>query len=173
MKLKEKLILLRKRNGLSQMKLSERLGVSRQTISKWEVGAAMPSADNLKYLSELYDVSIDYLLDDSCESFQQEEKMSVDLETENSEIASADEAGVESEGKPNEKSSKMRILKKRLSRKGIAVILFVLFEVFIVSVLAVLVYIDIKGKEEEITPIDKIQHDTWDNTDVDIFSLDW
>ena len=84
MKLEEKLILLRKTKGLSQMKLSEKLGVSRQSISKWEVGAAMPSADNLKYLSDLYDVSIDYLLDDNCESFQRVNVMAVSLEVDSS-----------------------------------------------------------------------------------------
>jgi len=67
MKLEEKLARLRKEKGLSQLKVSERLGVSRQAISRWEVGAAMPSTENLKRLSDLYGVSADYLLHDDSE----------------------------------------------------------------------------------------------------------
>ena len=56
MKLEEKLVSLRKAKGLSQMKLAEMMNVSRPAISRWEVGAAVPSTDNLKYLGRLYDV---------------------------------------------------------------------------------------------------------------------
>lgn len=64
MKLEEKLVSLRKAKGLSQMKLAEKMNVSRQAISRWETGAAIPSSENLKYLSDLYSVSLDYLLSD-------------------------------------------------------------------------------------------------------------
>lgn len=64
MSLPLKLADLRKEAGLTQMELAEKLDVSRQAISKWEVGAAVPGTDKLKALSELYGVSIDYLLDD-------------------------------------------------------------------------------------------------------------
>ena len=64
MKLEEKLISLRKEKGLSQMKLAEMMNVSRQAISRWEVGAAVPSTDNLKFLGNLYGVSLEYLLHD-------------------------------------------------------------------------------------------------------------
>lgn len=58
MKLEEKLISLRKANGLSQFNLAEQLGVSRQAVSKWEAGASKPSTENLKTLSALYDVPL-------------------------------------------------------------------------------------------------------------------
>lgn len=64
MKLEEKLVSLRKAKGLSQLKLAEMMNVSRQAISRWEVGAAVPSIDNLKYLGRLYDVPLEYLLHD-------------------------------------------------------------------------------------------------------------
>lgn len=67
MSLPEKLLFLRKQNGLTQMDLAEKLNVSRQAISRWEVGTAAPSTDNLKELSNLYDVSVDYLLGDHSE----------------------------------------------------------------------------------------------------------
>lgn len=64
MSLATKLVSLRKQKGLTQTELAERLNVSRQAISRWEVGAAVPSTDNLKILGELYGVPIDYLLND-------------------------------------------------------------------------------------------------------------
>lgn len=67
MTLTEKLISLRKKNGLSQLDLAEKMSVSRQAISRWEVGTAVPTTDNLRVLSELYGVSIDYLLSDDAE----------------------------------------------------------------------------------------------------------
>ena len=73
MKLEEKLVSLRKAKGLSQMKLAEMMNVSRQAISRWEVGAAVPSTDNLKFLGRLYDVPLEYLLhDDAPEPVNQE-----------------------------------------------------------------------------------------------------
>lgn len=65
MSLAEKLVTLRKEKGLTQMELAGELHVSRQAISRWEVGDAMPGMDNLKLLSELYEVSVDFLLDDN------------------------------------------------------------------------------------------------------------
>ena len=50
MKLADKLVCLRKKQGLSQLKLAEIMNVSRQAISRWETGIAVPSAENLKYL---------------------------------------------------------------------------------------------------------------------------
>ena len=65
MSLAEKLVSLRKEKGLTQMELAGELHVSRQAISRWEVGYAMPGMDNLKLLSELYEVSVDFLLNDN------------------------------------------------------------------------------------------------------------
>lgn len=62
MELKERLSYYRKRQGLSQIELAEALEVSRQTVSKWETGTALPSAENLLALSRLYRVSVDALL---------------------------------------------------------------------------------------------------------------
>ncbi len=67
MRLAEKLVSLRKQKGLTQMELAERLDVSRQAVSRWEVGSSVPSTDNLRTLSEIYGVSLDYLLRDGIE----------------------------------------------------------------------------------------------------------
>ena len=65
MNFSEKLYSLRKSKNLSQDELAEKLGVSRQAISRWEMGTAEPSAQNLIELSNLFGVSIDYLLKDN------------------------------------------------------------------------------------------------------------
>lgn len=62
--LAEKIIKLRKEQGWSQEELSVRLGVSRQAVSKWESMASMPDLDKILKMSELFDVSTDYLLKD-------------------------------------------------------------------------------------------------------------
>ena len=67
MKLDEKLISLRKENGLTQLNVAEELDISRQAISRWESGVAMPSTENLRRLSELYSVPIDYLINEDSE----------------------------------------------------------------------------------------------------------
>ena len=67
MKLSDKIILLRKQRGWSQEALAEQLGVSRQAVSRWEGGTALPDAANILQLSKLFAVSADYLLNDDCE----------------------------------------------------------------------------------------------------------
>ena len=59
----EKLKSARKRVGLTQEQLAEKLLVSRQAITKWEADKGMPDIENLKRISKLLDISIDYLLD--------------------------------------------------------------------------------------------------------------
>ncbi|MBE6008796.1 MAG: helix-turn-helix transcriptional regulator [Lachnospiraceae bacterium] len=61
----EKLIQLRKQSNLSQEGLAEKLNVSRQSISRWEMGSAMPDANNLMLLSKLFGISTDYLLNEN------------------------------------------------------------------------------------------------------------
>lgn len=69
-----KLVSLRKQKGLTQMELAEKLNVSRQAISRWEVGAAVPSTDNLKVLGDLYEVPVDYLLNEEIENISSQIK---------------------------------------------------------------------------------------------------
>lgn len=62
--LSEKLYKLRKNSGLSQEQLAEKLNVSRQAISKWESGTAVPESEKLVTISNYFGVSVDYLLKD-------------------------------------------------------------------------------------------------------------
>lgn len=68
MELKDKLQLLRKQNGYSQEQLADKLGIARQTLSKWENGQAVPELGNLISLSNLYGITIDRIVkeDDEC-----------------------------------------------------------------------------------------------------------
>ena len=67
MKLSDKLITLRKENGWSQEDFAEKLDVSRQAISRWENGTALPDAQNILQISKLFNVTADYLLNDDHE----------------------------------------------------------------------------------------------------------
>lgn len=59
-----KLLNLRTQYGYSQETLAEKLHVSRQAISKWELGMTLPETDKVIAISDFFDVSIDYLLKD-------------------------------------------------------------------------------------------------------------
>ena len=63
MKLGENLFHLRKKNHLSQEELAEKIKVTRQTISNWELGETAPNPEQLKQLSKEFNISIDELLD--------------------------------------------------------------------------------------------------------------
>jgi len=65
--LSEKLYKLRKNSGLSQEQLAEQLNVSRQAISKWEQGTAIPESEKLISISNYFDVTVDYLLKEDTE----------------------------------------------------------------------------------------------------------
>ena len=60
--LSENLFILRKRYHYSQEKAAEKIGVSRQALAKWEAGESLPDIDNCKRLAELYQVSLDDLV---------------------------------------------------------------------------------------------------------------
>lgn len=67
MTLGNKLAEQRKKKEWSQEQAAEKLGVSRQAISRWESEETLPDANNLKKISKLYGVSIDYLLNEKNE----------------------------------------------------------------------------------------------------------
>lgn len=70
MKFDEKLVKLRKAKTLSQEELADKLGVSRQAISRWELGSTYPDVPNLLKISKLFDVSADYLINDDKDVFE-------------------------------------------------------------------------------------------------------
>lgn len=76
----EKLALLRKKKGITQEQLSEIVGVSRQSVSRWEMDATFPETDKLILLSKLFECSIDYLLN---HNIQESEKTDAALSIKN------------------------------------------------------------------------------------------
>ena len=60
----EKLVVLRKNKGMTQDALAEKLNVSRQAVAKWESGQAYPDISNLIQISDLMNVTVDYLVRD-------------------------------------------------------------------------------------------------------------
>lgn len=72
----KKIQFLRKESRMSQEKLAERINVSRQAISKWEQGIAIPDTDNIVQLSKFFQVPIEYLLFDEYDAVEQVETIS-------------------------------------------------------------------------------------------------
>ena len=86
----------RKKMGLSQEELAERIGVSRQAVSKWERAEASPDTDNLIELANVYGLTLDELLKGSAGDAAQEAPADADAQTD--EQASGSESGADSEG---------------------------------------------------------------------------
>lgn len=63
MEIGQKIMNLRKKNNLSQEELAEKIGVARQTISKWELGETSPDLRQSKELSKIFNISLDELTD--------------------------------------------------------------------------------------------------------------
>ena len=82
--LADKIIENRKKNGWSQEELADRLGVSRQSVSKWEGAQAVPDMKKIVQLAEVFGVSTDYLLRDEIEEMPEGTAAAVDSGLEDS-----------------------------------------------------------------------------------------
>ncbi|MBQ3604384.1 MAG: helix-turn-helix transcriptional regulator [Clostridia bacterium] len=82
MNLANRIQTLRKQNGMSQEILAEQLGVSRQAVSKWESEQSTPDIENIIALSDLFDVTTDYLLKGE-DSENNNEKISLEIKLKN------------------------------------------------------------------------------------------
>lgn len=69
----EKIYQCRKKQNLTQESLAEKLSVSRQSVSKWETGDALPEITKLKPLSEIFGVSVEWLLSETDEAAPEKE----------------------------------------------------------------------------------------------------
>lgn len=72
MVLSEKIAFLRKKNGWSQEELAEKLDISRQSVSKWELGKSYPDIHSLLLLSTLFNISLDQLIKGDLEIMKEE-----------------------------------------------------------------------------------------------------
>ncbi len=128
MNISEKILKLRKEKGLSQEAFAEKLGVSRQSVSKWESSGSLPDIDKIIAMSELFGVSTDYLLKDETAETPQE------LVTETEEVPEEKESIAEnekitddgSEAQSEPAPEKPKKSKRKLFKKIISVILIIL-----------------------------------------------
>ena len=93
MAIKETLIELRERNGLTQTEMAERLFVTRQAVSRWECGDTQPGIDVLKLIATEFNVPIEKLLDMPLQTVCQSCGMP---------LADASLLGTEADGSPSE-----------------------------------------------------------------------
>lgn len=136
--------------GLTQADLSEILHVSRQTVSRWEVGAAVPTTDNLRVLSELYGVSVDYLFSDNADDSR--------------------ENGEEQRHAPKEPGEKQ----KNEKRKCIFIFTGALLLGVVIGILVCMIAVQSRNKKQEPTvPIGEMDTIVEDNYPVGTFSIGW
>lgn len=125
----EKLLNLRKEKGLSQEALADKLNVSRQAVSKWELDESKPDTQNIIEIAELFDCSIDYLLKDKIE----EKEIKQEVEVQQEDFEQKEDIFVEEKNEPKNKIDK----KEKLSKK-----LYILSSAYIgVSILGCIVFI--------------------------------
>ncbi len=115
----ERLLALRNKNNLTQEELAERLMVSRQSVSKWELSKTLPDIDNLIQLSEMYQVSMDYLITGKQSGIEEAGKQSGNEET--GKHSGEEEDGQEShpEGQDSQAPGEGLKLRKGAKKKSI------------------------------------------------------
>ncbi|SKA64069.1 DNA-binding transcriptional regulator, XRE-family HTH domain [Eubacterium uniforme] len=121
-----KLYTLRKQKGFSQEELANRLNVSRQTISKWEVGDSTPDMENLVAISELFDVSLDELVLDK-------------------EPANATETSNKSELYSDIKEKVLTDTNKKKAKKGLKIAGIILGVFVLVDIISFAVFVCLNG----------------------------
>jgi len=126
---------LRKDNGMSQEDLASKLTISRQAISKWELGESVPDTENIVQLSKLFGVTTDYLLKDDYES---ETSKIIDEEPDNK---APTETADENKPSTEKKSRLKRYIKKPFI--WIITAVFLIFAVFIIISLTRTNYVQI------------------------------
>ncbi len=126
MEFNNKLYQLRKQKGLSQEELANRLNVSRQTVSKWEVGDSTPELEKLVAMSDLFEISLDELVLDK-------EPVRVGGDSGKAEIVSEIKEKVLTE--KNKKKAKL----------GLKIIVFVLGAIILIDVISMIVYFSLYG----------------------------
>lgn len=125
-----KLYELRKQKGLSQDELGSKLNVSRQTVSKWELGETTPELEKLIGISDFFGISIDKLVMDTAES--------VAAEVENNNVQSENAL----------KKYMRNIDKKKLKnnvKKGLKIFIIILLIIFAVDIISMIIYFCING----------------------------
>ena len=85
--LADKIITLRKKNGWSQEELAEKLGVTRQSVSKWEGAQSVPDLNKILLMSRIFEVSTDFLLKDELEMTEENQGAEIFTEKSSEDVA--------------------------------------------------------------------------------------
>ena len=126
MEFNNKLYNLRKQRGLSQEELANRLNVSRQTISKWEVGESTPDMEKLVALSDLYEISLDELVMDKIPAHVGETSSKSDI------VNVLNDKVITDENKQN-------------AKRGLKIVAIVLGIILLIDVISMIVYFCLSG----------------------------
>ena len=126
MEFHNKLYNLRKQKGLSQEELANRLNVSRQTISKWEVGDATPDMEKLIAISDMFGISLDELVMDKVPD-QMGETLS------KSETVSQLKENVFTDGN------------KKMLKKGVKIAAIMFGVILLIDVISMIIYVSLYG----------------------------
>lgn len=128
MEFNNKLYELRKQKGFSQEELANRLNVSRQTVSKWEVGDSTPDMEKLVAMSDLFGISLDELVLDK-----------------SPEPASVEQVPVKSELYSDIKKHVLTDDNKKKVRKGTKIVLIVFGIILAIDAISFVVYVAFNG----------------------------
>ena len=128
MEFNNKLYELRKQKGFSQEELANRLNVSRQTISKWEVGESTPDMEKLVAISDLFEVSLDEL-----------------VKGEEPKLAEPSEQIVKSELYSDIKEQVLTVDNKKKVKKGIKIAGIILGIFVLIDVISFVIYVIMYG----------------------------
>ena len=126
MEFNNKLYNLRKQKGLSQEELANRLNVSRQTVSKWEVGDSTPDMEKLVAISVLFEMSLDELVMDKVSSSAREASTKSELVNELKEKVLTDE-------------------NKQKAKKGLKIVAIIFGIILLIDVISMIVYFSLYG----------------------------
>ena len=127
MEFNNKLYELRKQKGFSQEELASRLNVSRQTVSKWEVGESAPDMEKLVAISDLFEISLDELvLDKAPEQNSSEQVVRSELYSDIKEHVLTDD-------------------NKKKAKKGVKIAAIVLGIFFLVDIITFIIYVLVFG----------------------------
>lgn len=141
MKLNEKIYEYRKINRWSQEELADKLEVSRQTISKWEVGKNIPELEKLIKLAELFDITVDELV------------------KENIEIVSNNENNLDDSNRKNEAKNIIDKSQKNKKIMKLAILLLITFIVFVFGIL------QLQNRKLQIREIAKVYREEFRDDD--------
>lgn len=133
MEFNNKLYELRKQKGFSQEELANRLNVSRQTISKWEVGESTPDMENLVAISELFEISLDELVLDKVP-----------------EEADTSAQVVKSEFYSDIKENVLTDENRKKAKKGLKIVAIVLGIIVLIDLISFVIYVLMNGSSTSI-----------------------